>query len=95
MSYLHTVLLDPKKSVAGNLTTHVVACNWQALFKQFGHTMRASLVLDWSKSHMYRCCKTDSVISIQRSTSERHSTVLVVEPTTSEPPAAQDAVEGN
>ena len=45
MSYLHTILLDPKKFVAGNLTTHVVA--WQAFFMQFGNTMRSSLVLDW------------------------------------------------
>ena len=43
--YLHTVLLDLKKFVAGNLTTHVVA--WQAFFLQFDNTMRSSLVLDW------------------------------------------------
>ena len=41
MSYLHTVLLNPQKFVADNLTTHVIA--WQAFFLQFGNTMKLQL----------------------------------------------------
>ena len=45
LAYLHAMMLDPAKFVAGNLTRHLAA--WQIFCNKFGHTKQARQALAW------------------------------------------------